>query len=113
VSVTAETYGRAVVFNIKGDLTEDILASLTEAVDHHLESDSVIDVILNMEESPFLDSAALEHLLDVQDRLVERLGAVKLVNCDENVRKIIEMTRLDMDFETYDDIATAVKVSQT
>jgi len=66
-----------------------------------------------MAESAFVDSAGLEYLLDLQDSLVERLGTVKFAHCEAGVKKILEMTRLDTDFEVYDDVSMAVKVSQT
>ena len=86
-----------------------MIDDLREAVDRQLESEDGIDVLLNLEKVPFVDSAALEYLLDLQDRLAQRLGQVKLVRPDENVRKILEMTRLLTAFEVFDDVAEAVK----
>jgi anti-anti-sigma factor len=78
-------------------------------VDHQLESDEVVDVVFNLEGSPFIDSAALEYLMDLQDRLAERLGQVKLVRPDENVAAILEFTRLRSLFEIYKETHEAVK----
>ncbi|MHC4562583.1 MAG: STAS domain-containing protein [Planctomycetota bacterium] len=112
MNINAESYGHAVVLNIKGDLNEDSLNALQEAVEHQLESDDVIDVVLNVEETPFVDSATFEYLLDLQDTLAEKLGQVKFAGCDENVRKILEMTRMDIEFEMFADVAEAVKSMQ-
>ena len=60
-----------------------------------------------MTEAPFIDSAALEYLLDVKDSLAERLGIVTLLGCDETVRKILEITRLESNFH-IEDAAPAV-----
>ena len=110
MSVTAESYGHAVILNIKGELTEDSLSAFMQAVDHQLDNGKdIIDLVLNMENVPFIDSAAMEFLLELQDRLMERLGQVKLANCDENVRKILEITRLESTFEICEDITEAVK----
>lgn len=110
MKVSAESYGHAVILILKGELTEDCLQALRQVVDHQLEGKEVVDLVLNLEEVPFLDSDVLEYLLDLQDRLAERLGQVKLARCDENVRKILEITRLDGTFETYDDVTQAVQV---
>lgn len=107
--IAAESYGHAVVLNVSGELTEDNLSALRQAVEHQLSSQEVVDVVLNMSNVSFLDSSTLEYLLDLQDSLAQRLGEVKLVMCDENVRKILEMTRLDSDFQICDDVAEAVK----
>ena len=72
----------------------------------------MVDVVLNMEQVSFIDSAGLECLLDLQDRLAQKFGQVKLVACDENVRKILEITRLTTGFEVLKDVAEAVKAIQ-
>jgi anti-anti-sigma factor len=109
MSITVESYGHSVLLNIKGELTEDTLAAFNQDVDRQLQDKDVIDLVLNMENVPFLDSNAMEYLLDLQDRLAERMGQVKLLRCDENVRKILEITRLESSFEVFTDVHEAVK----
>lgn len=113
MKITAESYGHAVMLLLKGELTEDTLGLLEKAVDRQLEAKEVVDVILNMEQVPFVDSTALEYLLDLQERLAEGFGQVRFAKCDENVRKILEITDLASSFETYNEIAEAVKAVQT
>ena len=109
MKIAAESYGHAVILNLKGELTEDTVSSLKEAVDHQLKNSDVVDMAFNLENVPFVDSAALEYLLDLQDCLNERLGQVRLIQCDENVRKILEITRLDSVFELFDNVSQTVK----
>ena len=111
MSITVESYGHSVLLNIKGELTEDTLAGFNQDVDRQLQDKDVIDLVLNMENVPFVDSNAMEYLLDLQDRLAERMGQVKLLRCDENVRKILEITRLESSFEIFKDIHEAVKTT--
>ena len=59
-----------------------------------------------------MDSAALEYMLELQDRLAERFGQVKLVKLDENVATILELTRLNANFEIFQDVTEAVKAMQ-
>ena len=110
MAITAENYGHAVMLNLKGELAEDTLGAFRQVVEHQLENDEVVDVILNMEEVTTMDSAALEYLLDLQDRLSEKFGQVRLAKCEENVRKILEITRLTGEFEVFEDVSEAVKV---
>ena len=112
MNVTAETYGRAVVVNVKGEMIEDALSALQEIVDRNLAHPEITDVILNMAEALSVDSAILEYLLDLHDKLAEDLGMVKFVNCDENILKILEMTRLTREFELFDDVEKAIKSAQ-
>ena len=109
MKITVESYGHAVILNLKGELTEDAVSSLKEAVDHQLENPDVVDIAFNLETVPFVDSAALEYLLDLQDQLDERLGQVRLIQCDENVCKILEITRLDTVFELFDNVSQTVR----
>ena len=109
MNVTAESYGHAVILKLKGELTADSLDGFKKAVEHQLEGHEVLDLVLDLEEVPFIDSAALEYLVDLQEGLAEKLGRVKLAKCDENLHKIMEITRLDTSFEIFGDIAEAVK----
>ena len=109
MNITAESYGHTVLLHLKGELTEDSLTALKQAVDHHASGKEVVDVVLDLENVPFLDSAALEYMLDLQDRLAEKLGQVKFIGPDENLRKILEITRLASAFETYADLPEALK----
>jgi anti-anti-sigma factor len=112
MNIAAESYGPAVILNIKGELTSDTLSALKQAVEHQLAAKDVIDLVFNMEQVPFVDSEAMEYMLDLQDRLAERLGQVKLIRPEENVAKILEITRLDSAFETFKDANEAIKVIQ-
>jgi anti-anti-sigma factor len=112
MNLTTESYGHAVILNLKGELTEDSLVALRQAADHHLSGGEVVDLVLNLEQVPLVDSACLEYLLDLQDKLAERFGQVKLTNCDSNVTKILEITRLTTSFEILRDVAEAVKAVQ-
>ncbi|MCD6304077.1 MAG: STAS domain-containing protein [Planctomycetes bacterium] len=110
--MTVESYGHAVMLNLKGELTEDSIGALDQAVAHQLEDAGVVDVVLNFEAVPFVDSAALEYMLDLRDRLAERFGQVKIVRPDENILTILEITRLRSAFEVFQDPAEAVKAVQ-
>lgn len=109
MNITAERYNHTMMLQLKGELTADTLDVFRKTVEHQLAEKDVIDLALNLEHVPFVDSACLEYFLELQDRLVEKLGQVKLVHPDENVRKILEITRLSSTFETYADTQEAIK----
>ena len=111
MSITVESYGHSAILNLSGELTEDTLAAVNQVVERQLQEKDVIDLVLNMESVPFVDSKGLEYLLDLQDRLAAKNGQVKLLRCDEDVLKILEITHLQSVFETFKDIPEAVKAS--
>ncbi len=109
MNIAIESYGHAVILNLKGEFTEDVIGAVRQAVNHQLESTEVVDVVFSLDGVPFIDSAALEYLMDLQDRLAERFGQVKLVRPDENVAQILEFTRLRPMFEVYKETHEAVR----
>jgi anti-anti-sigma factor len=113
MNLTAEFYGPSLVLKSKGELTEDTLSAFREGVEHHVADNDIRDVVIELSQVPFVDSAGLAYLLDLQDRMAERMGQVRLAGADENVRKILEMTRLDKDFETFAEAADAVKAASS
>ena len=111
MSIPVEDYGHAVILKPKGELAEDTLVAFREAVEHQLEDEAVVDVIVDLEDVAFIDSQVLEYLLDLHDSLHEKFGQVRLAKADENVAKILEMTRLDLVFEMFSDTNDAVRVA--
>ncbi len=112
MNIQAESYGQAVMLILEGELTKDSLEATRRAVDHQLKDQSVIDVLFNMEKVHFIDSAAMEYLLDLSDQLAERLGQIKLVKPNEIVRKILELIGMETTFEVFSDVPQAVKAMQ-
>ncbi|HUT02060.1 MAG TPA: STAS domain-containing protein [Phycisphaerae bacterium] len=112
MKVSAESYGHAVILNLKGEVSEDDITMLNQAVEHQLAGPEVVDIVLNLEGVPFMDSAALEYVLDLHERLAERFGQVKLARVGETMMSILLMTRLRSSFEIYEDIPEAVKAMQ-
>jgi stage II sporulation protein AA (anti-sigma F factor antagonist) len=111
MNIQTESYGHAVILILKGELDADSLGSLKQTVERQLRDREVVDLVLNLEDVPFIDSEALQYLLDLQELLAERLGQVKLVKPDENVLKILEMTRLKSNFEVFWEVPEAAKVT--
>ncbi|MCY2931982.1 MAG: STAS domain-containing protein [Planctomycetota bacterium] len=111
MTLTAEFYGSTLVLQGKGELTEETLPAFKEDAQHHLAAADIRDLVLDLDQITYVDSAALEYLLDLQDMLAERLGQVRLAGADESVRKIFEMTRLDEDFELFGQVGEAVKAA--
>ena len=107
--VKAESYGQVVVLNCRGEFTTDSLEAFQRTVEKQLADAQVRDLVLNLEDVPFVDSAVLEYLLELQEQLSERLGQVKLARPHQNTWKVFEITRLENAFEKFEDVSEAVK----
>jgi anti-anti-sigma factor len=86
--------GRILTVRVEGELDLLTAPKLVAEVDQLLRVDPV-DVVLDLEETLFIDSAGLAILLNLQRRLDHRGHRLRVV-CDEGpVRRVIEMARLE------------------
>ena len=66
-------------------------------------------VVVSMQEVPYMDSAALEGLVDAADELADRANALKLTNLSPICRETLELTGLSGKFRLFKDVEDAVK----
>ncbi len=67
------------------------------------------NIVLDLDNTESLDSSGLTALLDVQDKLREHQGDLKIATTNSINRKILEITRLDRQLEVFDSVIDAVK----
>lgn len=65
-------------------------------------------MVIDMHETPLLDSAGLEALVDVRDRVESRGGAVKLAAVNPLCGDILRVTGVGHKFEQYGLVKSAV-----
>ncbi|MBW8002107.1 MAG: STAS domain-containing protein [Planctomycetes bacterium] len=68
-----------------------------------------VGIVLDMAKVTFIDSEGLERLLWARDYSSENNCQLKVVSLEENCKKILEITRLENEFECYDKIENVVK----
>ncbi len=76
-----------------------------DLIDHR----QIVDFVIDLEKSSFIDSEGLEALLWIKRKCEDLFGQLKLAAADENVKKILEITRLSHCFESANDVPTALK----
>jgi anti-anti-sigma factor len=109
MSIKCEEYSQVCVIEIQGDFLADSAAEAKKSLEQHIDQRQIVDFIVDFQKCGFADSDALEALLWMKKRAEELFGRLKLVNLDENVRKILEITRLEHRFECQADLPTALK----
>lgn len=107
--VVQQDYEKVSVIGLQGDFAGDEPAAAQKLVQTAISQRQIVDFVLDFQACPFIDSTGLEALLWVKRRCEEMFGRVKLINLDDNVRKILEVTRLEPRFECCRDLATALK----
>lgn len=108
MKVQFEDYDRISVVRLSGDFTADDVDHFRRPIGERL-AGQTRDFVLEMEETGFVDSAALEALLWLQDAAAERLGQIRLVGVHENVRTILDITRLSNQFECHAQTTDAIR----
>lgn len=66
-------------------------------------------VVVDLSRTTFIDSTTLGVLISGVKRLRPNGGSVELVVTDENIRKIFEITRLQHQFDTHEEVTDAIR----
>jgi len=108
--IASQDYDRATVLMLQGEFAgEEMGTQLAKLVEQTIEERHVADFVVDFSGCSFVDSLGLESLLAVKRRCDEHFGHVRLINLDETCRKILQLTRLESQFEICHDLASAMK----
>jgi len=107
--IKSEDYGNVCVIAPGTDISGDVSQEVRRAVEERVDQRRVTDFVIDFERVGFVDSEGLETLLWLKRKCEDLFGQVKLVNLDDNCRKILEITRLEHRFECHGDLAGALK----
>ena len=66
-------------------------------------------IVLAMREVPFMDSVAIEGLLDATDALAGQASSLKLAGVTSTCREILEVTGVARRFSFFKEVSDAVK----
>jgi anti-anti-sigma factor len=104
-----QKYNQIAVLGIQGEFTHEAVKPFEDAVSSLLAESEITGIVLDMSKVVLLDSATLELLMEFNERCRDRLRQLKLAGLDETCRKILEVTRILGEFDTYDELNEAVK----
>lgn len=66
-------------------------------------------VVVSLQEVPYMDSAAIEGILDAADKLADRALPLKLVEVQATCRQVFELTGVSGRFSFFDSVQDAVR----
>jgi anti-anti-sigma factor len=107
--VKLEEYDGVCVMSASGDFAGEDVASARKVAMEFIENRQIADFVVDLEKTSFIDSEGLEALLWIKRRCEDLFGQFKLAAADDNVKKILEVTRLGRRFENSRDVPTALK----
>ncbi|MHC5022337.1 MAG: STAS domain-containing protein [Planctomycetota bacterium] len=108
MKISYEDHDAITVLTVSGELTCDQADAFRRACQDRF-SAGIRDVVLNFEHTDLVDSAGLELMLWLIDEVSCRNGQLRLVNPEDTVRRILEVTRLDKRFNIHETIESAAK----
>ncbi|HUW20804.1 MAG TPA: STAS domain-containing protein [Sedimentisphaerales bacterium] len=106
--IRSQDYNDVTVVALQGELDSDLGELLRNTVTDII-AGSKLRIVLDMSAVGFIDSKGLEELLWLRDYCNQNKCGLRLAGLDENCAKILEMTRLENEFERYVELAEAVK----
>ena len=108
MKITEVRQGAVSVIRPSGPLTAAEAPLLREHVGREL-SGNLGRVVLDMTEIPYVDSAGLEALLEITERMGEGAQVLRICGANKTVREVLTLTDLAPLFDHFDDVTTAVR----
>jgi len=108
MKINTQDYNEVTVIALQGELDGDVTEKLRKNITD-IVARNKSGIVLDMSEVGFIDSNGLEELLWVRDYSSENNCELRLAGLDENCAKILELTRLENEFDRYSELAEAVK----
>ena len=108
MKIETQNYNDVTVVRLQGEFTAESNKTFQDTITSMIAS-GVVCLVLDMSEVAFIDSPSLELLLWLRDYCNENNRQLKLAGLDENCVKILEITRIGPQFDTYEELAEAVK----
>ena len=108
MKIETQHYKDVTVIELQGQLDKHISGRFRQVVTHN-SCPARRGIVVDMSKINFIDSKGLEELLWAKDYCVKTGCQFRLAGLDENCRKILEITRLEVKFDQYGELAEAVK----
>ena len=103
-----QNYNDVTIVELQGELDGDLTEMLQNAITD-ISPKNRAGIVLDLSAVVFIDSQGLELLLWVRDYCHQNKIQLRLAGLDENCKKILEVTRLESEFDRYAELAKAVK----
>jgi anti-anti-sigma factor len=106
--IRTQDYNNVTVVEMQGELDGDFAEQLRNTISDVITT-SKTGIVLDIRAVGFIDSKGLEQLLWARDYCNENKRGIRIAGLDENCAKILEITRLDNEFDCYTELSEAVK----
>jgi anti-anti-sigma factor len=108
MKINHQDYNDVTVAELRGEFVEEYCKMFQDTMSE-LVRRQISGIVLDMSKMPFIDSSGLGMLLWLRDYCHENKSQLKLAALDDNIKKILEVTRLDSKLDRYEELSEAVK----
>lgn len=108
MKINTQNYNDVAVVELQGDFTAEFEKQFEDNVSAVI-SEGAKGIVLDMSKIGFIDSQSLEQILWLRDYCNENSCQLKIAALDENCSKILYITRLENQLDTYEELSRAVK----
>ncbi len=106
--LTTKEDGHVTILTVDGDLVIGESESLFKKTVVRLLEEGKVNLLVDLRGVNFLDSSGLGALVRAMTNSQKEGGQTKLLGAGPQVRRLLEMTKLDSVFENFTDMETAV-----
>jgi anti-sigma B factor antagonist len=108
MELTTRADGRVTIVTVSGDLVVGDAESTFKRTVTRLLEGGQMNLLVDLRGVGFLDSSGLGALVRALTNSQKEGGQTKLLHAGPQVRRLLEMTKLDSVFEMHDDLEKAV-----
>jgi len=107
MKIKKQDYNDVTVIELQGELDGDVVDLFKNNIIDII-SENKKKIVLDMSGVVFIDSQGLEQLLWARDYCDQNKRELRLAGFDENCLRILEITRLESEFDHYAELTEAV-----
>ena len=107
MKVKTQDYNDVTVVELQGELDSDVVEIFKNNIADII-SKNKKKIVFDMSGIVFIDSQGLEQLLWARDYCDQNRRELRLAGLDENCMRILEITRLENEFDHYAELTEAV-----
>lgn len=108
MKIDVENKDNGAILHLEGKIIGDGVTRFKQSIEEQINTNNVSWIILDLSEVPLMDSSALGTIIMAFLKLKEKKGKLVLLYAQKSILEILNITKLNSLFETYDNMQTAI-----
>jgi anti-anti-sigma factor len=108
MKIKKQEYKNVVVVELHGEFMAEHCKAFEDEMTELMQK-GLPGIVIDVSKMPFIDSKGLEQLLWLKEKCYDQRSQLKIASLNDIFRKILEITRLENEFDKYGELGEAVK----